>query len=344
MSDMTVYEFLKTKVKPCKLTIDKKETIIRCPICGDSVKSKSSTHLYIQNKTPFKYYCQRCSSSGIFGRELISKLSIYDYSIDTYLKNSYDNYMAELGTRYGDSIFTYINEKEPIFKPNQYNELELKKIDYINNRLGINISESDLDKYRIILNMEDYFTNNNLTKGLSQFKTKNIKNLNQNHFSFLLNDKNVINSRNMDHNHKNKHYKLKIIDDYEKMSRRFYSINNEIDLSNELFNINIAEGFFDIISIYENIYNKQDDDATIFIANNGKGFLFSLDYLSSLGILNANINIYSDNDVTLNDYKKIYYRSNISKLNGMNIYYNLKDEDFGVPGSRIEVSSPNIIN
>src|SRR5699024_4741852 len=238
-----------------------------------------------------------------------------------------------------------LNE-EPEILPNQYGELEMKKIEYINNRLGIDISQEDIKKYRIILNIEDYYTNNELTSSLDQRSIDRIKNLNQNYFSFLLNDKNVINCRSMISDTKYKHFKIRINEDTNSISRRFYSIKNDIDLSGETFNINITEGFFDIISVHENIKNKEMDNTTLYIANNGKGYLFTLDYLASIGILNANINIYSDKDVSPSDYKnnKLLGRSHLTKLNGANIYYNNyeNEKDFGVPKERIIVSSPNI--
>ena len=344
--DLSLYEFLKKRVKPCNLTVRKDETTIRCPFCGDSVKSNKSTHLYIKNVPPFMYYCQRCTASGIFDSKILIKLNSYDPNMDIYLKNSYNGYMEKLNQKYGASFFSYINNEEPEILPNQYGELEMKKIEYINNRLGIDISQEDIKKYRIILNIEDYYTNNELTSSLDQRSIDMIKNLNQNYFSFLLNDKNVINCRSMVSDTKYKHFKLRIHEDTNSISRRFYSIKNDIDLSGETFNINITEGFFDIISVHENIKNKEMDNTTLYIANNGKGYLFTLDYLASIGILNANINIYSDKDVSPSDYKnnKLLGRSHLTKLNGANIYYNNyeNEKDFGVPKERIIVSSPNI--
>src|SRR5699024_11176480 len=265
--DLSLYEFLKKRVKPCNLTVRKDETTIRCPFCGDSVKSNKSTHLYIKNVPPFMYYCQRCTASGIFDSKILIKLNSYDPNMDIYLKNSYNGYMEKLNQKYGASFFSYINNEEPEILPNQYGELEMKKIEYINNRLGIDISQEDIKKYRIILNIEDYYTNNELTSSLDKRSIDMIKNLNQNYFSFLLNDKNVINCRSMVSDTKYKHFKLRIHEDTNSISRRFYSIKNDIDLSGETFNINITDGFFDIISVHENIKNKEMDNTTLYIAN-----------------------------------------------------------------------------
>src|SRR5699024_7400955 len=107
-----------------------------------------------------------------------------------------------------------------------------------------------------------------------------------------------------------------------------------------------AEGFFDIMSVYYNINNKKMSNDTLYIANNGKGYKFTLTYLASMGILNADINIYSDLDVSINDYKNNILKNDIlSHMNGINIYYNNVEgqKDFGTTMDNIKLSSKNIV-
>jgi len=343
--DLTLYEYLKSRVYPCRLTTRKDETIVRCPYCGDSVKSKQSTHFYIQNIPPFKYYCQRCSVKGIFDEKTVKMFKL-DHTLDRYLKNTYNDYIGKLNRKYGNSIFHYMSkQKEPIFLPNQYTQLEIDKINYFNNRIGVKLTEDEISQFRIILNLEDFYINNELTNSLNKRKIDLIKHLNENYFCYLLNDKNTINCRNIK-NGKWKHFKLKIFEETKEMSKRFYSIKNDIDLSNTVFNINIAEGFFDIMSVYYNINNKKMSNDTLYIANNGKGYKFTLTYLASMGILNADINIYSDLDVSINDYKNNILKNDIlSHMNGINIYYNNVEgqKDFGTTMDNIKLSSKNIV-
>lgn len=344
--DLTLYEYLKARVSPCRLTTRKDESIIRCPFCGDSMKSKKSAHLYIQNIPPFKYFCQRCNATGIFDEKVIRLLKL-DNTLNGYLKNSYDSYIGQMNRKYGNSLFHYMSStEEPVILPNQYTELETEKIKYFNERLGVSITEEEVAKFRIILNLEDFFINNKLTSTLDDRKVKLIKHLNENYFCYLLNDKNTINCRNIKDG-KWKHFKLNIHEDTKEMSKRFYSIKNNIDLKNTIFNIHLAEGFFDIMAIYYHVNNKQIDDSTLYIANNGKGYKFTLMYLASIGILNANINIYSDLDVTLDSYRKFTMLGNdtLTKLNAVNIYYNNEDgeKDFGTTPDKIKVSEPAIL-
>ena len=59
---------LKT-LKVWSITTNKCEISVRCPICGDSYKHSSSSHLYIKldvkENEPHTYYCQRCKAKGI---------------------------------------------------------------------------------------------------------------------------------------------------------------------------------------------------------------------------------------------------------------------------------------
>ncbi|WRM43373.1 hypothetical protein [Staphylococcus phage LY01] len=341
--DLTLYHHLKKEVNPCRLTTSQDETMIRCPFCGDSKKSKSSTHLYIQNKTPFKYFCQRCNASGVMNNKVLSMLNSGNIEINSYINNQYNEYISNMNKKYGKS-FINRNTKELNYYPNKYTDLEISKINYINERLGINIDEKDIELYKIILNIEDFYKNNEFDID-NQYQ---INNLNNNYFSYMLNDKNTINCRLMNNNtfgtNGKKHFKQKIFKNLADESTRFYSIKNELRLDRRVYNIHIAEGFFDILGIFNHVYNKEINDNDIFIANNGKGYKFVLNYLNSLGILNMNINIYSDRDVKITDYrsKRMLGNSLPVILNDANIYYNeFKDEkDFGVSKDKIKLSEP----
>ena len=56
------------KLQVSSVTTDKKEMIVRCPICGDSKKHTNSAHLYIKldidEDSLHTYYCQKCKSKG----------------------------------------------------------------------------------------------------------------------------------------------------------------------------------------------------------------------------------------------------------------------------------------
>lgn len=340
--DLTVYNYLKTLVSPCKLTVSNDETTIRCPFCGDSKKSKYSMHMYIQNKPPFKYYCQRCNASGIANSKLIGLLNGNDAGIINYLGNTYNTYISNLNKKYGRSI-NRIQDKDYSYEvPNIDSEIPSKNIKYIEDRLGIKLDTDDISRYKIVLDMVEFYNVNNIKSEESEYRSLN--KLNQEYFKYMLSDNTIMNCRDMTGKNKRKHIKQRLYKGYEGSSTRMYSISNNVNLENEVFNIHIAEGFFDIISIYNHIHNTKMEDNDLFVSCNSKGYKYVLDHLFSEGITNMNINIYSDKDVKPKDFTGNYMLGNCipALINDADIYYNNNpnEKDFGVRGTEIDLSTP----
>lgn len=344
MYDFTIYNYLKQFLNPCKLTTRKDETIIRCPYCGDSIHNKFDTHFYINNVPPFKFYCQKCNVAGVFNNSVMNgMLKLFDNKISDFLDSSYNNYKKSLNIKYGDSFNNYFNTKELIFKPKSIGKIEDNKIKYFNDRMGLILDEKDLERYRIILNIEDFLKKNEIDSSkFNKFTQGKIKELNKTSIMFLLYDKNMICCRNIT-NKGERYYNLTLFDsNIDGISKKFYSIENKLELNNSIFNINITEGNFDIIGVFNHIYNKEIHSNDLFLSANGKGYKFLLNYIMKLGILNANINIYSDKDVKLGYYEKFKDSLLLTKFNGMNIYYNRykNEKDFGVSKDRIILDAP----
>jgi uncharacterized C2H2 Zn-finger protein len=298
--DFTVYEYLKKNIKLCYLTTDKSETYIRCPYCGDST-NLNHAHLYINNQPPFKYFCQKCSVTGIVDNKFLRDIDLYDPEVINYVVQSKNNYIKNLNKKYGNNFLEIFNKNFDIL-PNQYNKKELEKIKYINNRLGININEESLiEKYKIILNVEDFFNNNKLQ--MNQFYKKNLSKLENNYVGFLLNDNNMICFRDITGKQNERYINKKIYSENILQSRKFYTIGNEINLSREVYNIYLAD-------------------------------------LQTLGILNCNISIFSDKDVSKKKIIELLHGNYLTKFNGVTLYYNNIGKDYGVTKSEIELSNP----
>ena len=80
-------------------------------------------------------------------------------------------------------------------------------------------------------------------------------------------------------------------------SKGFYIIPTVLDMLNPVpVNIHIAEGPFDILSIYYNI-NNCNKFQNIYCSCGGKGFSAAIEFiLKELGLINYNIHIYPDKD------------------------------------------------
>lgn len=335
--DFTIYEYLRKKLKLCRITTDKSETQIRCPFCGDS-ENINHAHLYINNNPPFKYYCQKCSTSGIVTDKFLKSLDLYDPEVISFVNKNYKKYLKNLNKKYGNNFLDNF-KKEFNVLPNQFTKLEKLKLKYINDRLGIKINTKGLiKKYKIILNLKDFFAKNNLK--MNEFYKDNLKKLNTYYVGFLLNDNNQICFRDITNKQPERYINKKIYSENIIQSRKFYTIENKIDLSSEVFNLYLAEGIFDIIGIYNHIYDCNQNSNDLFISCNGKSYNFVLNYLKSLGILNCNINIYSDKDVSLKKLGELVNKNILTKFNGYNVYYNTIGKDYGVRKDEIILSEP----
>lgn len=339
-----LYKALKGKLKVCKLTGDQKEINIRCPFCKDSVHDPYKGHFYIQNHAPYKYFCQRCQSSGIVNSELLEMLSCDDYALINNMQREYTEYKRKVRIKYGETL-SFLSKRRiiyPLVKTTQLNKRE-----YINDRLGINITDEDSYKYKIIYSLNDFMKQNGLEKllnkkfndELEQYKfNKKIENLEKNCVGFLSSDKSTIVFRSLDKEKAGFRYSnFTIFPEID--SKKTYTISNNLDLNNDTFNIHISEGIFDIIGVYNHVQNSNMNSNDLFIANAGKSYCVTANFIKKLSILNANINIYSDSDVDVKFYKDMLRLEPLFKLNGINIYYNNKGKDFGVSKDKIFLST-----
>lgn len=339
MNNNLLYSHLKSKLRVCGLSGKKDEIFIRCIFCGDSTKDPNSAHFYIMNRAPYKYYCQKCHSSGIITSNFLSRLKIADYNLISHINEANISYKKKLSYKYGSEINYFNNDKIINFYPNQYTELENKKIRYLSDRLKIDFVESDLEKYKIVLNPIDFFKNNNIdiTKRIKNNKQKNLfKKVQEHSIGFLTADKNTIICRSLDPKITGfRYHNFSLFPDMVE-SKKLYALKKKLDLSESEHKIIMTEGIIDLIGVNNHIYNK--DDKPLYVSGNGTSFLLVLDHLASLSLLNVDIEIYSDKDVTLDFYKYIIKNNRLARFNGLNIFYNKIVKDYGVEKSKIELT------
>lgn len=349
--DLTLYDYLKNKLKIIYLTGRKDETVIRCPFCGDSVNSDYHAHCYVKNEPPYLFFCQRCEASGN-GGELLKQLNFYDPEITQKMNQSYKEYMKEMNLKYGGSLNR--NNIEYDVYPNQYGELELNKVRYFNRRLSVSITEADIGKFRYILNLRDFLDKNDIDplKMVTSKNDKEIEYLNENYAMFLAGNSNDIICRYMPDildGQRIKRYQRLTLFNTPNSSQKFYTIKNDIDISKPSHTLYLTEGIWDILGVYYMNGCKMSDNE-LYIANNGKGYLNSLKYALKLGITNADINIYSDADVINENIRRFLKNNMLAKYNGITVYRNnmyMQDKeykDFGNPQDKIILSNPTKLN
>lgn len=342
--DLTLYEYLKDffgKDSPVRLVSGKNETAIRCPFCGDSQHSKYKTHMYIINSAPFAYYCHRCEVTGGNATSLVKQLKIYDPNLTQYVNKASREALVKSG--YSNIASTKVQGRlEYNYIPsNTSKDMVVKRKSYLEDRMGTTYSFEELANLRYILDLEEFVNVNNIsTNKLDSKQIRMLNSLNDMYSLFMLADNSTIIGRNMgDVTDSNPRYIKLNLSGYVRSDKSFYSIRNSVDLSKPVHKIYLTEGIYDLLGVY-NLNGSKQDSNELYIANNGKGYLSTMNYILSLGIMNADIVIYSDTDVDDRFYRNRLKNSLLAKNNGINIIYNVSagEKDFGVPLDRIKVS------
>lgn len=350
--DLTLYYYLKRNVRVCYKTTIGDETRIRCPFCGDSKKDPNATRLYIANKPPFKFICFNCGVSGIVNDKFLNILNGNEssYEIATYLKQK-----RQEASRQGNFIGSRSKANLPYFRKKLDFSItrfsDIKKLDYLNNRLGTSITIDDVEKYKIVLNIQDFFNKNGVDIN-KRFTTEREKRqfieIREKYIGFLSSDRNIIVFRNTDPNCGDKerfaNIRVYLFDEDEFESTKTYNIGNKVDIYKPKHKVILTEGIIDIIGVYEHFYKgKVDESDYIFMANCGKSFQTSLEHITSLSLLDNDITIYSDSDVGMKMYNKLKRHSPELAYNNVEVLYNTIGKDFGVRKEQIKLSSKVIL-
>ena len=335
-------EFLLKSIPTAVSASGGKEVNCRCLFCPDSRDPKSK-HMYISipqsDSEPSLYNCYKCHNSGIVTYKKLIEWDIYDDEIALDLISHNENC-----GRYSSNL-KYTSKIKYNVRHNTItdNELSKYKLDYINNRIGTHYSYEDLCSLKIILNLYDILKENNITNLTRHPKL--VDQLDKNFLGFLSIDNAFLNMRRLcdkglvDKYIDKRYINYKIFDKFD-TSERFYTIPSAIDLCVPYrVKINIAEGPFDILSIYENVRHREPGIYTSIAGSNYKGI--ALYFLETYKIPNAELHYYPDNDQfgKTSNIKKIadYFRSiGIPLYLHRNIYPG--EKDFGVSPDRIQES------
>ena len=314
------------------------EIIIRCKSCGDS-SNLTHAHLYIsvpQNENEISmYHCKKCSNKGIIDDTFLRQYGCEDTRVLVDIIKHNDDLSKHPKYQYLKQLPIY-PLKNTYVSNNGWNS---KKIDYINNRIGSNFNIEDLMRLKIFLNLYDIIQSN----GLGITRHELITNaLNEHFVGFISYDNSYAIMRKIDnaelYKTVNKRYINYNIVDKLDSSKDFYVIPTRVDVSSiDKINIHIAEGVFDILSIWYNL-NNMNSIQNIYISCSGKSYSQALSFiLKETGIINYEIHIYPDNDVSEYELNRLLL-SKCGTINSdiiihRNMYNN--EKDYGVTKDRI---------
>lgn len=329
---------IKSIIPTAKVASGGREVVIRCPFCGDS-KNLRHAHFYMsvpQTQDEISLYqCKRCPNKGIVSDELLRKIGCNDSNMIIEITKHNTEVMSLPKYRSLKKINIY-PLKWNLIRKDPNNQI---KLDYINKRIGSNFTIFDLAKVKIILNLYDVININKLELTRHQMVCND---LDKYFIGFISYDNSYCGLRKVTdqelYKTVNKRYINYSLVNKSDDRKNFYVIPTRINaLDPAQVKIHIAEGQFDILSIYYNL-NKCNDYQNIYIACGGKSYSQALEFiLSETGIINYEIHYYPDKDVTDNDFfYDVQYKIQLLPTD-IYIHRNncINEKDFGVPRERI---------
>lgn len=316
--------------------------LCRCMECSDS-RDPTHAHFYISipkdEEEPSFFYCHKCHCGGIVTHSKLLKWGIYNAQIASYLIK-HNKYCLSLpkNRAYNDrEVYMLYNNW---ISENRMSELKLK---YINDRLGTDLSYMDLIEKKIILNLHDVLNQNSVEK--LTLARDAVNDLNDYFLGFISSDNAFVNMRRLVGEGKvnkyidSRYMRYNIFGKYDN-TEKFYIMPCNINANTpNRIKVNIAEGEFDILSIY---YNLRKDANQIYASISGSGYEGLIRYLLSvLKLFYIELHVYPDNDIYgSNNVLYSIYRLVQPFGIPMYIHRNIKEgeKDFGVDISRIQES------
>lgn len=333
--------FLLSHIPGSRYASGNSEILCRCMFCGDSV-NKDSAHLYFnlpwdQGK-PLYYKCFKCNSKGIVSSRFLLELDIYDPVMANDV-NEYNKRFKYKGLRVTNTQSFNYNIYN-VIQTNTNGDLNYKR-DYINGRLGTNLSLQDIMNLKIVLNLFDLFSCNKIEKFTRSQSVLN--QLNQYFIGFISTNNSYLNMRQVYDNVSyiptiNERYiNYKLFDYKNTVDQKFYTIPCTINLLRPgRVKLHLAEGPFDILSIYLNLRHMEEG---IYSSITGNSYIATIMYfLEEKAIPNLEIHFYVDNDKygtrerILNIIREIPDPTIPAYLH-RNVYPG--EKDFGVPLNKI---------
>lgn len=299
----------------------------RCPICGDSIH-QDSAHFYVgvkeyNNKQCVVYDCKLCSANGIMSTDILHRMGIHDVIVDEYLKSTISKGFVKTFSQEDDT--SGIKYKYPtIKKEDDY------KVEYLANRLRMDINNDMLKNYRIVLNFSKFLEMNNIKN--PRVNDMLITEIDREGIGFVSTDKTSIQFRNFHQNESIGLRRFNIIHLYQNVKRPFfYSPPMAIDVLSLRPHIAVSESAFNIINIQNYFYGKDNPNVVLGASASKKGFARTIQALINMtGFVSGNLDIYPDNDDTYSTefFEKLVAPYTTSTFD-VTLFKNKETKDFG---------------
>lgn len=327
--------------------VDSIRILTRCPLCGDS-NDPNHAHFYIicdptTNTNP-GYKCFKCDEAGAITPEILVRLGIHNPNLQSGLQTL--NKTASKVNRKGyfatDMVQTFDYKVPPVYKG--------RKTKYIEERLGRSLSKEDLEDARVVTSLHRFLDLNGIKE--YRFRLPYMEMLERDYVGFLTYGKSHVMLRDITGKHDHA-WVIYPISPLSQNNKVFYTMETSIDpLTTEPITVNLGEGVMDILSVRFNLgYDKPNTLNACVVGKHYEQFLF---FLLNLGIVGGNvtINVFADNDMQYNKKAKgvtdeAYFNRIFKRFRFLykeiNIYWNVKGKDVGVPVDQISLKKMRIL-
>lgn len=313
------------------------QVVIRCPICDENGKAHDHGHCYVglirdQDTSPIVYNCFINHCSGIVTPDFLKAVNIYDQELNNIL-TIWNN--ERLRNSKVTNRIDYVKRSIAHIEQPEYSENKRvkDKLTYLQGRMQINFNLENVKPLNVVWTLTEFLKHNKIDPN-PNFK-KLIKVLDSDYLGFLSQSKEYIIFRNLVKNNNLRYFKYPIFQESHGIMN-YVIRGTKADLLAEDVDLVLAEGPFDIIGIYANVYHCRKDQI-IYSAVCGSSYQTTIRKFIKMGFVkNLNIHIYSDSDK-----QPFYYKTLIKNLGiwckSINLYYNELSKDCGVPGDQIKI-------
>ena len=330
---MDIGSKLKSLIPNSQFAAGKKELVLRCPYCGHT-SSAGKKHMYIglSKDKPYMFNCFKCEAGGLVNRTFLNLLDIRDEE----LIHAIDIHNKEMRISRGNSYASNrIREPQVAYDAFEVNyDIYPDKVNYINSRLGTNLSVSEMMNMKIIFDFS--FFKRQIMRYLGATES-DFERIQRDYVGFLSVNNTSLSMRCIRQTDSKYRYLICKLDDRDIYNKAF-CIPSSIPYTSDRIMVHIAEGQFDIISIYNNMTNRSTG---IYFAAAGNKYSAILKYILSKGIMYMDIHLYFDNDQAGEIAKRqieYFIKNNIAFFRGSRVFahVNQADKDYGVPIERIQ--------
>lgn len=277
-----------------------REVLCRCRYCPDS-RNPTHAHFYISipqsSEEPSFFNCYKCHSSGIVTNKTLIEWGIYDPNMGINITLHNKQIMKKSKNfQFKDDIIYNLRYTD-ITK----DDLSKYKLDYINNRMGLNFTFDDCIRHKIVINLDDILIQNNLA-GTRDGRVLEL--LDSSFIGFISVNNAFVNMRKIVEEvlpyglGKKRYINYSLFNKYDN-THRFYVVPTQYDLRKPI-KLHLSEGPFDSLGILYNLRNGiMDND--IYSNIGGSGYKGIIKYfINTLKLPNLEINYYPDAEIDQN--------------------------------------------